>query len=104
MIPIMEATCGVNSEIMYSEQSERIVIMMGFNRIAILPLLHRNLLPFERMVDKTSYLFAQQYYDKFLALDSNTDKVFSWCMQTGKLSDENSIDRFRISNFVEGCG
>jgi len=54
----MSAICGVNSEIMYSENSQKLVIMMGFNRIAILPLLHLNLLPFEGMLNKKSYLFA----------------------------------------------
>ena len=101
LIPIMSAICGVNSEIMYSEQSEKLVIMMGFNRIAIIPLLHRNLLPFEGMSHKRDYLFAQQYHDKFVALDGTKNKVWSWCMQTGKLSEENAVDQFRISHYVE---
>mmetsp|Transcript_2944 Transcript_2944/g.3488 ORF Transcript_2944/g.3488 Transcript_2944/m.3488 type:complete len:91 (-) Transcript_2944:54-326(-) len=49
IIPIMSAICGVNSEIMYSESSKKIVIMQGFNRVAILPILHLNILPFEGM-------------------------------------------------------
>mmetsp|Transcript_40532 Transcript_40532/g.53168 ORF Transcript_40532/g.53168 Transcript_40532/m.53168 type:complete len:86 (+) Transcript_40532:727-984(+) len=70
LIPIMSAICGVNSEIMYSESSKKIVIMQGFNRIAILPILHLNILPFEGMQSKQNYLFAKQFNDKFVALDA----------------------------------
>ena len=80
IVPIMKAICGVNSEIMYSRYNQKIVMMQGFNRIAVLPLLHLNMVPFDDMGPKNQYLFARQFQDKFVALDGNKDKVFQWDM------------------------
>ena len=44
-IEIMPALCGVNSEIEYDINSNRLVFEQGFNFVTILPLLHRNMLP-----------------------------------------------------------
>jgi len=78
IIPIIGAICGVNSEIMYSEENQKIVIMLGFNQIAVLPMLHINMLPFEGQERKEVYPFAQQFHCKFVALDSKHDCVRKW--------------------------
>ena len=44
LIPIMSAVVGVNSLISYSSTNEKMVAMQGFNRLKILPILHRNLI------------------------------------------------------------
>ena len=80
VVPIIGAICGVNSEIMYSEDTQKIVIMLGFNRIAVLPLLHLNLLPFEGQLDKSNYPYAQQFHDEFVVLDAKNDCTRRWNM------------------------
>ena len=100
----MSAICGVNSEIMYSDNNKKLVVMQGFNRVGILPLLHLNVLPFEGMKHKTQYLFAQQFNDKFIALEAKKNKRWCWDMQTGKLANEKCEEKFRISEFVPEAG
>ena len=53
--------------------------MQGFNRLAILPILHRNLIQFEAMPNRKKVLFAAKYQDTFTALLQD-NHVYTWSM------------------------
>lgn len=40
LIPICEAIVGCNNQIIYSQINQKIVLLQGYNRLKIIPLLH----------------------------------------------------------------
>lgn len=99
IVEIMPALCGYDCEIEYDPNSSKLVLEQGFNRIAILPLLHRPVLPLEGINEKSNYLFAQQHKDKLIAIGKLKNYVQAWDLQNGKrlnLKVEGGVN-FKIS-------
>ena len=44
MVPVCEAIVGKSCQLIYSESNKKLVILQGFNRIKIIPILHENLI------------------------------------------------------------
>ena len=44
MVPVCEAIVGKSCQIIYSESNKKLVIIQGFNRVKIIPILHENLI------------------------------------------------------------
>ena len=65
MVPVCEAIVGKSCQIIYSESNKKLVILQGFNRIKIIPILHENLIQFKNMHKRDQYLFATQTRDRF---------------------------------------
>ena len=58
LIPICGAVVGCNNQIIFSEINQKIVILQGFGRLKIIPLLHQNLLQLRNMKPRDQYLYA----------------------------------------------
>ena len=56
IFPICNALVGVNNEIVYSEPGHKIMFLRNYKEIAIIPLLHENVINFEHMKKKSEYL------------------------------------------------
>ena len=57
MVPVCEAIVGKSCSIIYSESNKKLVIIQGFNRVKIIPILHENLIQFKNMYKRDKYLF-----------------------------------------------
>ena len=68
IVEIMPALCGYDCEIDFDPITNQLVLEQGFNRIAILPVLHRNVLPLKGIRENSNYLFFQQFEDKLIAI------------------------------------
>ena len=73
---------GANSNICFSEHNQNIIIMLSFNYLACLPLLHRNCHAFDGMVKRKDVLLFKQKDDKFRLVD-NTGRLHEWSLLTG---------------------
>ena len=49
LVPICSAIVGCNNQIIFSEYNQKIVLLQGFNRMKIFPLMHQNVLYFRNM-------------------------------------------------------
>lgn len=99
LIPICSAMVGCNNQIIFSEVNQKIVLLQGYNRIKIFPLLHQNVLYFRNMKSRDQYLYATQSKDRFKAICKDGFE-YVWCMQTGRLVN-SGIKLFDISQLIK---
>ena len=102
IVEIMPALCGYDCEIEYDPFTSQLVLEQGFNRIAILPLLHLPVLPLKGIREKSNYLFVQQFKDKLIAIGKWKNHIQAWDLQSGKrLKFNNQQDvSFKISEMM----
>ena len=91
VIPIMNTILGANTELVFSEANQKLVLVENYHQITMIPVVHQNVLNFEGIKRKSEYLAFKQVNDKFIALDKN-NRLITWCMQTGnRLIDTENI-------------
>lgn len=84
-IPITNAVVGLNDQIRFSQENNTLVFMQGVDSgLKILPLVHLNLLPLNKMKARSEYIFTTEFDDKFFALGYDS-LLYTWDKQTGKL-------------------
>ena len=83
-IPVTNAVGGLNDQIRFSDKCQTITFMQGVDSgLQILPLLHQNLLPLQKMRSRSEYILNAELDDKFVALGYDK-KLDVWDLQTGK--------------------
>ena len=90
-IPITNAVVGLNHQIRFSQDSNTLVFMKGVDSgLRIIPMVHLNLLPLQKMKKRSEYVFTAELDDKFVALDYDS-YIHTWDKQTGRfLKSEGS--------------
>lgn len=81
---------GCQPLIDFSMKNQRFVFQSSFDKIEVLPVLHRNALYFMGMGERDQYLATKIIDDKFIALDK-ANHLTTWNTLTGKVREENDI-------------
>lgn len=59
----------MNGLIDFSEDNQRLSYMVDYDKIQIVPTLHRNVINFMGMLTRDQYICTKRIKDKFIALD-----------------------------------
>lgn len=81
---LSSAVGGVSNEISVSKFSNRISFIQNFDKIAVVPFPHLNLLNCEGMGQKHEYMIWREKNGFFTALDRRSN-LLTWSLTTGKL-------------------
>jgi|LauGreDrversion4_2_1035121.scaffolds.fasta_scaffold41953_6 hypothetical protein len=84
----------------FSKNNQRFVFQSSFDKIEVMPVLHRNSVYFMGMGEREDYLCTKVIDDNFIALDKH-GILTSWSIFTGKVSAEpvNLNEELEISGF-----
>jgi hypothetical protein len=79
-----DAIVGKNGLMNYNEDNHRIAYLKDYDRIEIVPVLHRNVISFFGMKPRKEYITYRQINDKLIALGRD-NTLTTWSAVTGKL-------------------
>jgi hypothetical protein len=88
----------LNGLIDFSDDNQRLSYMVNYERIQIVPALHRNVINFMGMSSRDSYLATKKLKDKFIALNRHNE-LSTWNIMTGKLESVHKITNVDISTY-----
>jgi hypothetical protein len=72
--------------------------MVNYEKIQIVPTLHRNVLNFMGMLNRESYVATKKIKDRFIALNKKNE-LSTWNIMTGKLESTHKLTNFDISDY-----
>jgi hypothetical protein len=76
-----------------------LIFLSSYEKIDVVPILHRNTLNFLGMSDRDYYLASKVIKDRFIAL-KNTNSISSWNILNGKILFEEHLKKDQdYSNF-----
>jgi len=70
----------------FSKNNQRFVFQSSFDKIEVIPVLHRNSIYFMGMDERENYLCTKLQGDRFIALDKHS-VLTTWNIFTGKVID-----------------
>jgi hypothetical protein len=82
LLQSIQVSC--QSLIDFSHQNQRLVYLSSYDKIDVVPVLHRNTISFVGMSEREDYLATKVIDDKFIAL-SNRNILTTWCITNGKM-------------------
>jgi hypothetical protein len=77
---------GCQAMIDFSKNNQRFVFQSSFDKIEVIPVLHRNSIYFMGMDERENYLCTKVQGDRFIALDKH-GVLTTWNIFTGKVID-----------------
>lgn len=83
---------GCQALIDFSQRNQRFVFQSSFDRLEVLPVLHRNSIFFMGMGERESYLATRVIDDRFVALD-NKNHITTWSTLSGKVVNEVDLGK-----------
>ena len=81
---------GCQNLIDFSKNNQRFVFQSSFDKIEVMPVLHRNSIFFMGMAERKEYLATKIIDDKFIALD-RSNHLTTWNVLTGKVMQEYDL-------------
>ena len=82
----------------FSSDNQRLSYMQDYDMIQIVPSLHRNVINFMGMLDRSQYLATKKLKDKFIALDKR-NVLTTWNSVTGKLEQVHKLKDVDLSTY-----
>ena len=81
---------GISGHVDWNNEYSRLSFQKSFDRLTIVPALHRNTIAFIGMAARKDYLATKVIKDKFIALDYK-NYLYCWSVTTGKLLSVNRL-------------
>ncbi len=74
----------MNCKLDFSKDNQRLAYKLDYEKIQIIPVIHRNVISFMGMLDRSNYIVTKRDNDKFYALDKK-NRITTWSIITGKV-------------------
>jgi len=89
---------GINGVLDFSADNQRLAYMSDFQRIEIVPCLHRNVINFMGMFERSMYIATKKIKNKFIALDKR-NTLTTWNIATGKQESQHKLVDLDLSSY-----
>jgi hypothetical protein len=83
----------------FSDENQRLIFLSSFEKIMVIPMLHRNTARYMGMKDRKNYLATKVMNGRFIAL-SKKGKIYIWDQITGLLMREEMIELPKYKEFT----